>query len=165
MGHWYHYQKVAKNYEREISALKQKQGQGQQPLGVCALLFNSEGKLLLGKRKNSYGAGHYGVPGGRVEVNEPLEAAVQREVQEETALQLENPLFVGVIRENQGSYDFIHLVFAFFEVNEPPILCEPDKSEAWEWFSLKHLPEPILPGHQAGLELYREKRLLEDLTQ
>jgi 8-oxo-dGTP diphosphatase len=135
-----------------------------QPIGVCALIFNHEGKLLLGKRKNSYCSGYYGVPGGRVEINERLEAALAREIKEETDLLLQNPIFIGVVRENQGSYDFIHFVFAFSNVTQTPVLCEPEKSEKWEWFDPENLPDPVVPGHEAGIHLYKNNRFIEDLT-
>lgn len=72
----------------------------QQSIGVCAILFNTAGEVLAGKRKNSYKAGLYGLPGGRVEVNEPLVAAIKREVWEETGLNFDENSFtyVGVIR-------------------------------------------------------------------
>jgi ADP-ribose pyrophosphatase YjhB (NUDIX family) len=40
-----------------------------QPIGTCAIITNSQNQVLLGKRKNSYKAGMYGLPGGRIELN------------------------------------------------------------------------------------------------
>jgi 8-oxo-dGTP diphosphatase len=54
-------------------------------LGVKALIHNSEGKLLLLQRLKPKGVWDF--PGGRVQKNEPLEAALRREVHEEVGLQ------------------------------------------------------------------------------
>jgi ADP-ribose pyrophosphatase YjhB (NUDIX family) len=134
-----------------------------QPIGACVIILNSEGKILLGKRKNSYKAGYYGLPGGRIEINEPLDAAIQREVQEETGLVLNNCEYVGVVRENQGDYDFIHFIYVAKNVDQVPQLIEPDKCEGWEWLDQSSTAQ-ILPGHQAALNLYFQQLKIADLT-
>ncbi len=137
-----------------------------QSIGVCAVLFNTAGEVLVGKRKNSYKAGSYGLPGGRVEVNEPLVAAIVREVQEETGLTFTESSFkyCGVIRENQGTYDFIHFVFKVDHVDSEPQLCEPDKCEGWEWKYKEEMRGQLLPGHLAALELLSTGQTLSDCT-
>jgi ADP-ribose pyrophosphatase YjhB (NUDIX family) len=135
-----------------------------QLIGTCALLFNQHGQVLLGKRKNSYKAGYYGLPGGRVEVNEPLSEAIVREVKEETGLEISNLKYLGVIRENQGDYDFIHFVYMAQNVTNDPVLCEPEKCAGWEWFDLDAVGESILPGHLAAMHLYMSGQVLADIT-
>lgn len=135
-----------------------------QPLGACALLFNSRGEILLGKRKNSYKSGSYGLPGGRIELNEPMLEAIRREVLEETGLSVIDFSYVGAVRENQDSYDFVHFVFTAEVGDEEPRLCEPDKCEGWEWMDPEALPSSLLPGHQAAVELFLNYGRLADLT-
>ncbi len=135
-----------------------------QNIGTCSLLINHEGKILLGKRKNSYKAGMYGLPGGRIELNEPIESSIQREVMEETGLQLDSLKYFGVVRENQGKYDFIHFVFVSENVNQTPTLIEPDKCEGWEWMDASNFDGEILAGHKAAIQLYFEKKNLIDIT-
>lgn len=49
------------------------QDEKQQKLGVVVVLLDkTKTKVLLGKRLNSYKAGWLGLPGGRVDVGEPL---------------------------------------------------------------------------------------------
>ena len=135
-----------------------------QELGVCAVLVDISGRVLFGKRKNSYKAGFYGLPGGRIELNEPIAAAIHREVLEETGLDLPDLKFVGVIRENQGPYDFIHFVFTGSVGNASPQLCEPEKCEGWEWFADVSKVSPLLNGHQAAIKLCAEQQTLTDIT-
>lgn len=135
-----------------------------QPIGTCALLLNTQGQVLLGKRKNSYKAGYFGLPGGRVERNEPMLSAIAREVQEETGLQPSNLKFVGVVRENQGAYDFIHFVYMGEVAEATPQLCEPEKCEGWQWFELGPEIAGILPGHKAAIELFLQDTSFLDQT-
>lgn len=61
-------------------------------LGVKALILNTDGKLLLlQKNSKSYGL-LWDLPGGRIQKNESLEAALMREVYEETGLTNITPL-------------------------------------------------------------------------
>jgi 8-oxo-dGTP diphosphatase len=61
----------------------------------CAI-FNSEGAVLLIRRKHPPLVGSYALPGGFVEVGETVEAACIREVREETGLDIDEPNLVGV---------------------------------------------------------------------
>ena len=136
-----------------------------QPIGVCVVITNSQKQVLLGKRKNSYKAGLYGLPGGRIELNEPIATAIAREVDEEIGIKYLSFTFVGVVRENQETYDFIHFVFSAQISNQEPMLCEPDKCEGWEWIDITSDLTQVLPGHKAGIEMYKTNEYLADLLQ
>jgi len=61
-------------------------GDGKVPrLGVSVLLRDA-GRVLLVLRANEPYAGHWSLPGGRVEFGEPLRAAARRECFEETGI-------------------------------------------------------------------------------
>jgi 8-oxo-dGTP diphosphatase len=119
---------------------------------------------LLGKRKNSYKAGLYGLPGGRIELNEPIITAIAREVEEETGINGLDFSFIGVVRENQGTYDFIHFVFSAQISNQKPMLCEPDKCEGWEWVDNVSDLTQVLSGHKAGIGMYKKGNHLADVV-
>lgn len=57
-------------------------------LGVGALIFDEQGKLLLTKRgpKAKNEVGKWEIPGGGVEFGETVEEAVVREIKEELAI-------------------------------------------------------------------------------
>jgi nucleoside triphosphatase len=61
---------------------------------VGALIFDPEDRLFL--MKSHKWSGSYVVPGGHVELGETLEAALCREVAEETGLAIHDIRFVGV---------------------------------------------------------------------
>ena len=57
-------------------------------VGVGAVIVN-DGKVVLVKRKYEPLKGHWSLPGGMVEIGEPLETALAREMLEETGLRVE----------------------------------------------------------------------------
>lgn len=133
-----------------------KETEPKQKLGTCVVVTNPEKThILLGKRLNSYGAGFYGMPGGRLDLGEPLDTCAARELSEEIQIEAKQVTFLGTIRDNQDTYDFIHFAFICDEYEGEITLAEPEKCEGWEWHTLDDLPEPILPGHTAAIELYR----------
>lgn len=137
-----------------------------QLIGAAVIIFNATQRaVLLGKRKNSYFAGTYGLPGGRVEPNESLIDGAARELREETGLEAQKLVYIGTVREKQGSVSFIHFIFSCDQYSGQLQLMEPDKCEGWEWVSVDALPDDVLPGHEAGLELYfdPDKPRLSDL--
>lgn len=70
---------------------------------VGGLAYDSEGRLLLVRRRNDPGSGLWSVPGGRVETGETDAQAVVREMAEETGLMVEPGGLVGRVR--RGPYD------------------------------------------------------------
>src|SRR5438477_11735751 len=55
-------------------------------VGVGAVVLNRTGHVLLAKRAHEPLKGEWSLPGGGVEIGETLEAAVAREILEETGL-------------------------------------------------------------------------------
>lgn len=60
-------------------------------------------KVLLAKRKNAYGEGLSGLPGGRVNDKETLEQCLIRESQEELGIMLTAFKAIGIVKEWQQS--------------------------------------------------------------
>lgn len=140
-----------------------------QNIGTCVVLINDIGSILLGKRKNAYKAGMYGLPGGRIEYGEAMAVALAREVFEETGIIVENFDYVGVVRETQEEYEFVHFVFSAQVGSMMAELKEPEKCEGWEWIDINEGSsdfnlEQVLKGHAAGIKLYTDKKGLADLT-
>jgi 8-oxo-dGTP diphosphatase len=134
-------------------------------IGVCIIVVDKENRVLLGKRINSYKAGMLGMPGGRLEFDETLESCGERELKEETSLQSKSLTYLGTIRELQEDHNFIHFAYLCNQYEGVPVTAEPDKCAGWEWYPLDILPENILPGHKAAIEMYIKKETLIELLE
>jgi ADP-ribose pyrophosphatase YjhB (NUDIX family)/RimJ/RimL family protein N-acetyltransferase len=113
-------------------------------VGLGVLIFNLNGQILLGKRKNSLGESSWGPPGGHLEFGETFEECAIRETIEETGLIIENPKFFTVTndiyKEKQKHYISIFMK-AQLKNDQLVQNLEPDKHEDWQWFHLNNLPE------------------------
>jgi 8-oxo-dGTP diphosphatase len=65
-------------------------------VGVGVMVVR-EGKVLMGKRKSSHGAGEYSWPGGHMEHMESFEECARREVREETGIEITNVRFLRLL--------------------------------------------------------------------
>lgn len=66
-------------------------------VGVAALIFNKEGKILCLQREREPGFGLLALPGGFVDLNESIETAIIRETKEETGIDITNPTLLDNI--------------------------------------------------------------------
>ena len=113
-------------------------------IGVGVLIFR-EGKLLLGRRKGSHGAGDWSAPGGHLEFGESPEACARREAREETSLELgelQNGAFVSDVFPDVNKH-YITLLMITQHASGEPLLMEADKCEGWQWFAPDALPQPL----------------------
>lgn len=139
----------------------------EQLLGTCVVIVNNYGnKVLLGKRKNSFMSGYYGLPGGRLELKEKLIDCAKREIFEETGMKVDNLEYLGVIRDLQDGYTFTHFAFLCKTEECEPKLTEPEKCEGWEWFETDNIPEKILDSHKAAIDIFLnlDKPNLRDIS-
>ena len=70
-----------------------------------------DGSLLLIQRATAPGRGQWSLPGGRVEPGEPLAAAVERELLEETGLTGECRAPIGCVEREFGDRRFVIVDF------------------------------------------------------
>jgi 8-oxo-dGTP diphosphatase len=113
-------------------------------VGVGVLVIES-GRILLGKRRGSHGAGTWSAPGGHLEFGESVEACALREVLEETNLIIKNLRF-GPFTNNVFETEKKHYVTVFVIATPASGTLtnrEPQKCEGWAWFPWSSLPEPL----------------------
>lgn len=70
---------------RSIDTLDAATSPRQFRIGVFALIFNEQGHILLGHRRDT---DWWNLPGGCMEIGETVDEALRREVQEETGLEI-----------------------------------------------------------------------------
>ncbi len=115
-------------------------------IGVGVLVFR-EGKLLLGRRKGSHGAGFWSAPGGHLEFGETPEQCAIRETLEETGLSLDvvqpSPWVNDIFTAEQKHYVTLFCIAESKAGQGEPINTEPEKCEGWGWYDCDQLPQPL----------------------
>ena len=137
------------------------QSQNVQPkVGIGVILVNNDGKVLVGKRKNSH-APYYLIPGGHLECSETFEDCAIREVKEETNIDIVDPKVIAVTNNletyQQEGKHYISIILLVENVNDAPKLVEPEKCESWLWVDPHNLPTPHFDASKQGIECYLQK--------
>ncbi|BFI74830.1 NUDIX domain-containing protein [Sulfurisphaera ohwakuensis] len=119
------------------------------------LFLLKENKILLQLRNNTgYMDGWWSVIAGHVEARESATNAMIREAMEEAGIELnrEDLTLIHVMHrfENQERVDFF---FKAIKWRGEPMVKEPNKAKAMEWFELNKLPKNIVPYVRQAIEL------------
>jgi 8-oxo-dGTP diphosphatase len=121
-------------------------------VGIAVIIFRNN-KILLGKRKGSHGEGEYSSPGGHLEYMESIEECAKREVLEETGMEIENIKFLRLM--NLKDYNPKHYidiaVTCDWKSGEPKVM-EPEKCEAWGWYSIDEIPTQLFKSFPSIIE-------------
>lgn len=125
------------------------------PKTGLAVMIIKDGKVLLGKRKGSHGAGDYAFPGGKLEWWESFEECAKRETWEEAGIEITNIRFLRLLNFKFYEKHFVDVgVLADWKSGEPQV-CEPEKCEDWDWYDIDHLPTPLFRSCESCVEAYR----------
>ncbi len=117
---------------------------GEPRVGVGVIVIRG-GKVLLGMRKNSHGAGTWSLPGGHLEWGESVEQCAAREVFEETGIRITRPKlgpYTNDIFRPEGRH-YITLYAIATESEGTEQVREPGKCAGWAWFPWDKLPAPL----------------------
>jgi mutator protein MutT len=71
-------------------------------VGVSAVVFDDDGRVLVVERGKPPAEGSWSVPGGRLEDGETMAEGVAREVKEETGLEVEVGALIEVLERTSG---------------------------------------------------------------
>jgi len=126
-------------------------------LGVGAFIGDAAGRLLLVKRRRAPEAGHWGLPGGKVEFGETLVEAVAREIQEELGVVIAVGDLVCIV-DQIDRLEVTHWVAPTYRatiVGGEPSNREPAALEAIGWFEHDNLPSPLTLATRRALEVQK----------
>lgn len=134
--------------------------------GCGIMVFNNEGKLLLGLRNDDaskadselHEEGTWTMPGGNIEYGETFEEAGIREAKEETGLNIKDleVICVQTDKNEFAHYVSVGMIAHSYEGN--PKAMEPDEIIKWDWFSLDCLPENIFSPSKKTIDCYLNKK-------
>jgi acetyl-CoA carboxylase carboxyl transferase subunit beta len=121
-------------------------------VGVGAIVWDADDRLLLVQRRHPPQAGRWTVPGGKLEPGETLSAAVTREVAEETGLRVDVGEKAWVV-DIPADDDVVFEVHDFVaEVRAGTLRAGDDAADA-RWVSVAELGElPLTAGLIEHLE-------------
>ena len=111
------------------------------------MFFLRENKILLIRRfQTGYMDGHFSVPAGHLDGNEPVRQAAVREAREEIGVRIdpEDIRFAGVFHRLEGDerVDFFVHVQSW---NGEPVNAEPEKCDELRWADINELPDKTIP--------------------
>ncbi len=129
------------------------------PMVGVGVFIIKDGKILLGKRKNSHGAGEWSLAGGHLEFGETWQGCAEREVYEETGLRIKNVRFFGATNDIFKEQKHFVTIFMVSDYESGKVsVKEPGKMEEWKWFFPGKLPSPLFTPI---VNLIRDKGKLE----
>jgi 8-oxo-dGTP diphosphatase len=123
------------------------------------------GRVLLGRRRGSHGAGEYSTPGGHLDPLESFEDCARRETREECGLEIANVRFQFVA--NVGTYaprHYVHIGLLADWAQGEARLLEPAKCEGWGWYRIEEPPGPLFEMTRLALVALRQGTVCFDLS-
>jgi 8-oxo-dGTP diphosphatase len=125
----------------------------QRPGVGCGAAIVREGRLLLVERRTAPEAGHWNLPGGKVDFLERVEDAVTREIREEVGLEIcLGPLLCVTQMVGIDGKHWVSPVFRASVLHGEPVNCEPAKIAEVRWFALDAPPSPLAQGAKDAIE-------------
>lgn len=114
-------------------------------IGVFALIFDDNGRVLLGHRRDT---DWWNLPGGGMELGETVDEALLREVREETGLEVEVEQLVGVYSKPQKQ----EVVLTFRCGVTGGTLHPTEEALESRYFAPSALPYNTFPKHRQRVE-------------
>jgi ADP-ribose pyrophosphatase YjhB (NUDIX family) len=108
---------------------------------ASAIIVDEQGRVLLARRNNDPGAGLWDLLGGFIEEGEEALVALHREIEEETALEIEPLEFLGAYPDRYGDEGIYTLnLYWSARVTGGELDIEEDELAEVRWFAPDELP-------------------------
>ncbi|OIW23818.1 nudix domain-containing protein [Coniochaeta ligniaria NRRL 30616] len=120
-------------------------------VGVAAVIIGADGRMILGRRKGSLGAGQWGFPGGHLEFGESYFECAERESLEETGLRIKAFKVFAVANTVFDSEHHYITIFVQCKQDNPddqPQVLEPEKCHGWDSMSWDDIKSIMAKGQE-----------------
>jgi len=117
----------------------------------CGAAIWRDGRLLLVKRRKAPEAGHWNLPGGKVDFGESVADAVRREVAEEIGVEIELTRSLGFVETFADAQHWLSPIYEARIVAGEPVNLETDKHEALVWADPSAPPAPLAAAARVAL--------------
>ncbi|WP_299425292.1 NUDIX domain-containing protein [uncultured Meiothermus sp.] len=128
---------------------------------VGALVRGPSGRVLI--VRTAKWQGRWGVPGGKIEWGEPLEAALKREFREEVGLELSNIRYAMLLegRFDPQFYRPMHFLFInYFAESQSEAITPNEEITEWAWvapeeapsYPLNNITRTLIEGYLASTQ-------------
>lgn len=140
---------MTQNAETMLPMLAQITGKEKGVLPVVLMAILHEDKILLLKRNKRPYQGYWGIPGGKLRLQESVPECALREAQEETGLKCNFSHVASVIHERvEENKEYKHAFLFLLTVLKPESTTLKESEEGkLEWFPIDNLqPDRIIPS-------------------
>lgn len=133
---------------------------------VVATILDSDNRVLLTKRSIPPFQGEWVMPGGKIDLGEPIVAALQREVMEEVGLQVEVEDLLDVFEHVTPGENNYHFIILYYLCR--PLYCDithnPAEVEEARWVAQNELADYKMPDGTRFIlgKLFPERRRHDD---
>jgi 8-oxo-dGTP diphosphatase len=122
-------------------------------IAVGCVIFDSDRKVLLVKRKHPPNQGSWAVPGGKVNFGELIEGALKREMREEISVEVRPKELMAIVEIIKEGFHYVILDFVC-EITNGEVKAGSDAEDA-RFFSINEMKEiSISPTTLEMIEKY-----------
>lgn len=124
-------------------------------VAVGILISNQRQLLLTSRPQGKPMAGYWEFPGGKLEIGETVEQALQRELYEELGITI-HETHVWKVTEHDYAHNLVRLHFCKIHQWSGTLQMKEGQQYAWQYLPLS--VEPVLPGALPVLEWLAEEQ-------
>lgn len=115
---------------------------------VVAVIIDTDDRVLLTKRNVPPFQGEWVMPGGKIDLGEPIVAALKREVWEEVGLEVEVGELIDIFEHVTPGEDNYHFIIIYYRCT--PLYCDVkhnrDEVAEARWVAAEELAEYKIPA-------------------